>query len=144
MMGSISVPEEIKKEIDYALVNLNSPMQLSESTLLSFHIVAKYEQGNPTSLPYQALKAVLTDILGMLEKENSDYADILRGRFWEGLSPTEMTAKERPKRWAEKTFYNYQKKARNEFYSLFWQREQNLRQEQEAQLQSLVNAEADP
>lgn len=139
-MDSFPVPDEIKKEIDDALVNLNSPLILSESKLLSYYIVAKYKQENPSVLAYQAVKDVLNDVLDTLEKENSDYVNILRGRFWEGLSPTDMIARSRPKQWAQKTFYNYQKKARSEFYSLLWQREQSLRQD--AQLQSSVELES--
>lgn len=128
-MKSFPMPDEIKMEIDVALVNLNSPMKLGKSRLLSLCMVSKREQEDPTALPYQALRAVLTDILDILAKENSDYADILRGRFWEGLTPTIMIAKSRPQKWAEKTFYNYQKKARDEFYSILWQREQNCKQD---------------
>ncbi|MBK9924260.1 MAG: hypothetical protein IPP66_03120 [Anaerolineales bacterium] len=127
-MNSIPIPDEIITDIGDALANLNSPLQLGESKLLSFNIVIKYEQENPAALPYQALKAVLANILETLEKENPDYADILRGRFWEGLSPKDMIAKGRPKRWAERTFYNYLRKAKDEFFSLFWQREQSITQ----------------
>ncbi|MBN8581047.1 MAG: hypothetical protein J0L96_10275 [Anaerolineae bacterium] len=138
-MRILPLTDEVKTEIDEALTNLNSPLQLGESKLISYNTAIKYQQENVTTLPYQALKAVLTDILERLEIENPVYADILRGRFWEGLSPNDMIVKERPKRWAEKTFYNYQRKAKNEFYFLFWQREQSLRQS--AQLNSLVNSE---
>lgn len=124
-MDTITIPNEIKTEIDDALDNLNSPEKLSESKLLSLSMVVRHMEENPSVLPYQTLKAILTDILELLEKENPDCADILRGRFWEGLSPTNMIAKGRPKQWSEKTFYNYQKKARSEFYSLLWQKEQN-------------------
>lgn len=140
MMKPFPMPEEIKTEIDDALVNLNSPRKLGESKLLSLCMVAKYQQENPAALPYQVLKAVLTDILDILAKENSDYADILRGRFWEGLSPSTMVNKGRPQNWAEKTFYNYQKKARHEFYSLLWQREQSCKQDFQAQPQTTVQA----
>lgn len=124
-MSSNRVPDEIKTQIDNALDNLNSPEKLSESELLSLCMVARYLEENPSILPYQALKTVLADILDLLEEENSDYAIILRGRFWEGLSPTYMIAQGRPKQWSEKSFYNHQKKARAEFYSLLWQKEQN-------------------
>jgi len=121
------MPDEIKTEIDDALDNLNSPEKLNESELLSLCMVVRHGEENPSVLPYQTLKAILTDILDLLEKENPDCADILRGRFWEGLSPTYMIARGRPQKWAEKTFYNYQKKARGEFYSLLWQKEQNCK-----------------
>lgn len=128
-MGVDYIPDETVTEIDNALNNINSPLKLSKSHLLLSSLVIKRQQENPSEAPYQALKAVLTDILDTLKAENPDFADILRGRFWEGLSPANMVSQGRPKQWSEKTFYNYQKKARNEFYSLFWQREQNLRQD---------------
>jgi len=127
MMSSSRVPDEIKTQINDALDNLDSPERLSESKLLSLCMVVRHVEENSSVLPYQALKTVLTDILDLLEQENSDYADILRGRFWEGLSPINMIAKGRPKQWSEKTFYNHQKKARAEFYSLLWQKEQNCK-----------------
>lgn len=128
-MGMTSIPDEITQEIENALNNINSPLKLGGSTLLSSFLVTKRLQENPSELSYQALKAVLTGILDILKAENPSYADILHGRFWEDLSPNNMIAQGRPKQWSEKTFYNYQKKARREFYSLFWQREQNLRQD---------------
>ncbi len=133
------VPDEIKTQIDNALENLNSPESLAESKLLSLCMVARHMEKNPSATPYETLKQILTDILDLLEKENHDYADILRGRFWEGLSPTAMIDSGRPKQWAEKTFYNYQKKARSEFYSLLWQREQGCQREFPAQLPAELN-----
>lgn len=127
-MSFLSVPNEISSEIDGVLENLDSPLRLSKSILLSSHIVAQRNQENPSELPYQSLKAILTEILSVLEEENPDHADILRGRFWEGLSPTNMIAQGRPQHWSEKTFFNHQKKARQEFHTIYWQREQNARQ----------------
>lgn len=123
-MNSFPDPESLEVEISEALVNLNSPKKLSESNLLSLALVAIYKQKDPAALPYQTLKAVLTEILNLLEIENADYADILRGRFWEGLSPASMISNGRPKQWSEKTFYNHQKRARQEFAALLWQKEQ--------------------
>jgi hypothetical protein len=40
-----------------------------------------------------------------------------------------MIVNGRPKQWSEKTFYNYQKKARQEFTALFWQKEQEYGQD---------------
>ena len=117
-------PEKFELEIAEALNNLNSPKKLSESGLLSLALVANYKQQDPSALPYQSLKAVLTDILRLLEIENADYADLLRGRYWEGKNPASMIANGRPKRWSEKTFFNYQKKARQEFAALLLQKEQ--------------------
>lgn len=122
-------PEKFELEIGEALGNLNSPKKLSESNLLSLALIANYKQKDPAALPYQSLKAVLTDILRMLEQENADYADILRGRYWEGLSPASMISNARPKQWSEKTFFNYQKKARQEFAALLLQKEQESLQQ---------------
>lgn len=124
-MNSLNIPNQIINEIDSALENLNSPLALSKSLLLSSRIVVNRNRENPAELPYQSLKAVLTEVLFVLAEENPDHADILRGRFWEGLSPTNMIVNGRPQQWSEKTFYNHQKKARQEFYTIFWQREQN-------------------
>ncbi len=117
-------PESFENEIGEALNSLNSPKKLSESNLLLLSLVSEYKQKDPSALPYQVLRAVLTDILDMLETENADYADILRGRFWEGLSPASMITSSRPRQWSEKTFFNHQKKARQEFAALLWQKEQ--------------------
>lgn len=124
-MSFILIPDEIKTQIDTALDNLNSPEKLSESELLSLCVVVRYREENPSVLPSEALKAILSEVLALLKKENYDYADILLGRFWERLSPTFMISQGRPKKWAEKTFYIHQKKARSEFYSLLWQKEQH-------------------
>ena len=72
----------------------------------------------------------------MLEEDNADYADILRGRFWEGHTVTKMRMSERPHAMGETAFYNYQRKAIKEFVSIFrqkeevcWRREQALEAE---------------
>jgi hypothetical protein len=129
-MSSIRIPEETKTQIDDALDNLNSLEKLRESKLLSLCMVTRHVKRNPSVLPSQALKAVLTETLDLLEKENSDHGDILRGRFWEGLNATQMIAVGRPKKWSEKTFFNYQKEARSEFHSLLWQKEEKYRDDE--------------
>ena len=64
--------------------------------------------------------------------ENAEYADLLRGRFWEGQQVEEMLTAERPMAMSRRTFANYQKSAIQTFAFLFLQAEAGRRQRQGA------------
>lgn len=135
---NISVPDKVKKEVQESLRDLQKPSKLDKSPLGSSCIVAKYHQENLEATKALALKEVLTKILSLLEKEAPDHADILKGRFWEGHKLTKMIVDQRPKAWAERTFYDRQAEALQRFTELFWEQEQACQRSLQPSVEILV------
>lgn len=113
---------EIKQHLPYVLRYLMKPEKLETSPFSSMCLV-KQRCLLETTISYQALVLVLTEVREQLGETFPEDADLLNGRFWEGLSVQEMIATQRPKLWAERTFYNKQKEAINRFAQLLAERE---------------------
>lgn len=121
------------KEVAIILRNFNQPDKWQDSPWLSSELVKNYILSGKSQTPYQAIRNIFSDILGVLSQESPDYGDILRGRFWEGQLVTRMVKNGRPQYWEERNFYIYQKKAIAHFTSLL------LKQEQICQESNLKN-----
>lgn len=66
---------------------------------------------------------MLTDVLDLLALESTDHADLLKGRFWEGLSVEQMVEAERPRPWQDRNFQNRQRRAVERLAELLWEKE---------------------
>lgn len=86
-------------------------------------LVAAYRADHPGTLRAEAVRAVLTDVLDLLALESTDHADLLKGRFWEGLSVEQMVEAERPRPWQDRNFQNRQRRAVERLAELLWEKE---------------------
>lgn len=120
-----NLDEEHIKEVSRILRDFNQPDEWEDSYWLSSFLIRDYIKLGKSQTPYQAVRAVFSDILDLLSQESPHYGDILRGRYWEGLHVRQMVKNGRPQYWEERTFYLYQKKAIVRFTSLLWEREKN-------------------
>lgn len=135
---SILVSDELYRTFLKTFQGLQDPMALAESPLLARPLIQQARQQDENALPYQALKKVFGEILDLLATENADYADLLRGRFWEGQQVEEMLTTERPMAMSRRTFANYQKSAIQTFAFLFLQAEAGRQQKAETATHSLL------
>jgi len=125
-------------QIKKALEKLKAPQELKQTKLASSCMV-KARVRNDQVILTQAIQKVLSEVLSVLEENDPNYADLLRGRYWEGHTVTKMLMSERPKAIAEKTFFNYQKKGIQQFTSIFQQKEEAcLRTQQAVEVQMEV------
>ena len=106
------------EEVSQILRNLQKPEKWKHSPWLAFHLTVNYVKAGKFKTESQAVKEVFSEALDLLSKENADYADILRGRYWEEITVKEMVAIGRPKQWEERTFYHNQKDAIKRFTTL--------------------------
>lgn len=122
------VSDELYRIFLKTFQSLPEPLALAESPLLARPLIQRALEQDENVIPYQALKKVFGDILDLLATENPEYADLLRGRFWEGQQVEEMLTAERPMAMSRRTFANYQKNAILTFAFLFLQAESGRRQ----------------
>jgi hypothetical protein len=127
LQSSTVIPQAIQNQIEEALKSLDSPRELSALTeLLALNIF----QQNVNLPPYENLRIVFSDVLTELRNINPDYANLLEGRRWQKLSVEEMIQKRRPQQWSASQFYKIQSNATDEFVTLLWQRELDIRKNQ--------------
>ncbi|GAB4484705.1 MAG: hypothetical protein Fur0016_15410 [Anaerolineales bacterium] len=121
------VTETHTKEISAILRNLNDPEKWQNSRWLNSCLVKNYSSTDQSATPSAALKAILTQTLDVLSHENANYAAILRGRYWDGLSVHQMIDIA-PHYWQERNFYFLQSKAIARFATLLLEKEKNCQQ----------------
>jgi hypothetical protein len=131
-MAGQSIPVNLERDLRQALEVITSPSGLSASPCISTCLVQEKLREQRQTPSREILQDILTDTLNRLKEHQPENADLLHGRFWEGLTPTEMVAKQRPKAWSERTFYKRQKHAIEEFVHLFWEQEYACQSDQEA------------
>ncbi len=115
-------PTELEQHVREALQNRNRIDRLQNSPLLALPLVEQ-RRSDEQLARYEALQVVFDAILLELRQSNSDYADLLHGRYWEGVQVKKMVADERPVSWSESSFYNHQARAIQQFALIF--QEQN-------------------
>lgn len=115
------------KEISAILRNLHEPEKWQDSHWLNSGLVKNYSSRDQAATPSAALKTILTQTLDVLSHENANYAAILRGRYWDGLSVHQMIDKA-PHYWQERNFYFLQSKAIARFATLLLEKEKNCQQ----------------
>lgn len=126
---SIPIPtDETLDALRYTLRHLTTPGKLENSPWAASPLVTKHMRKHPGLLQANALHAVLTEVLTLLEQVNKDHATLLRGRFWEGLRVAEMLHTSRPYPMEERTFYLQQQEAIRHFGTLLLAQEQAQQQ----------------
>ncbi len=126
-------------EADYskfrtALNSYNHVTDLAKSDLIKSCLIQKHLIDKTGTSPVEELREVLRELTNLLEEINPDYADIIRGRYFEELTVGEMLAVHRPSPMAERTLKKHQRQAIFELASLFLQREEICRQEMQGKL----------
>ena len=127
--------ENVGKEIHQALRNLDGETAYKRARLkrlpglLSSCLVRRYLHQHPSEQVHYALKAVLTTVLDMLEKENPKYSLLLGSRFWKGNSIKEVLTKgnefiEQYGPMSERRLFDVQKEAISLFAIVFWRLEE--------------------
>ncbi|MFZ1804643.1 MAG: two-component regulator propeller domain-containing protein [Nitrospira sp.] len=129
-MTSSVPPEALMGNVHQLLRDLKSPDKLMDSQWASSCLATQCSQEHLAILPRQVLPTVLGEALQTLETEASLYADILRGRYWEGLSVAQMVTSSRPQPLSERRFFEYQNEAVQRFAQILWEKEQRCKQEQ--------------
>jgi len=129
VIDNAPVSNELYRTFLKTFQGLQDPLALAESPLLERPLVQRALQQDENAIPYQVLKKVFGEVLDLLTTENAEYADLLRGRFWEGQQVEEMLTAERPLAMSRRTFANYQKNAIQTFAFLFLQAESGRQQQ---------------
>lgn len=84
------ISQEIYESFLLALKNLGNAEALANSPLISSCLVTSYIKNNFHSSPSEALRAVLTKLLALLEVGSNTHAKLLHARFWEGKTLKEI------------------------------------------------------
>jgi hypothetical protein len=114
-------------ELHTLLRHLDDPAVLARSGLIEMALVKRQQQTQPGLTPAAALHTVLTDSLDHLDPA---LADLLDGRFWEGLTVVEMLHQGRPEPQSERRFYEQQNRAIERFALLLAEQERLCRRQQ--------------
>lgn len=125
--GKINEVEQVR----YVLRWLNKPKKLEKSVWVNSCLITRLMNDNRQLAGYQALKEIFTEVLTEVETESPEDADILRGRFWEGLKVTKMLTEQRPYPMGESTFYIAQKEAIDRFARILSQFETKCQRERQ-------------
>lgn len=137
-------PSAEGNEIRYLLRHLKAPAKWNQSQWLASCLVTGKLREQPKLSAAQAVRAVFRDILLLLEAENPDHADILRGRFWDSLTVASMVGQARPQVWSERNFFIQQDAAIERFNTLLQERERACDQQQVQQSADLSKGEHRP
>lgn len=127
-----SLPQATLNDLRQTLRHLNSPTKLAHSPWLASAAVAQRQQARSELSPAQALCTLLNEVLTTLSTQQPLYADLLRGRFWEGLTVAEMLAYERPQAQSERRFHQQQEEALIHFTRLLAEQETHYQRHQAA------------
>lgn len=103
---------------------LSKAAWIGPSRLIRQHIVE-----HPAALVADAVVAVFNRVLVALEKETPEWADLLRGRFWEGKQVARMLSDERPRSWSQTLFFEQQALAINRFLGILQEMEIRCREQ---------------
>jgi hypothetical protein len=122
-MGPVTVTDDQVEETWQLLRQLRNPERLNQSKWISACVVRRHLNLHPGQLAHEALRAALEAVLAKLETESPLHADVLRGRFWEGLGITMMRAEERPAAVSEGQFHVYQREAVRRFTRILLEQE---------------------
>lgn len=114
--------DKVLKEINQALGNLTNSDKLAKSPWLSSCLVGKRRIEKPDLSRLEALREVFTEVLGVLQTQARESAELLRLKYWEGLTGTQVNEKLLVGEIS--TYYNHRKEAVTNFATLLWEREQ--------------------
>ncbi|MGH2541329.1 MAG: hypothetical protein ACRDIB_00945 [Ardenticatenaceae bacterium] len=115
--------DELIAGVHYVLRHLHHPARLEDSPWLDACLVAQRVQEGRATTRYQALREIFREVLDLLADESEEYADILRGRYWDRWSVRKMVNRNRPQAWSDRTFQYRHKEALARFARLLWTKE---------------------
>jgi hypothetical protein len=115
---------ETARSVHKILRKFRSLEKIESSEWFSKCLVTKAQETGPHLTPISAVRTVYTNALTLLKQESGDYADILQGRFWEGLSVAQMISRQRPYLCSEGRFFSMQKDAILRFTGILLEKEQ--------------------
>ncbi len=118
-MPSTAAIEQLRQ----LLRHRHNPAKLDVSPWLTAAAVAQKQQLQPTLTPVAALLVLLDETLAALRTAAPEWADLLQGRFWEGLTVEEMLAQQRPQAQSPRRFHQQQDQALHAFAQLLAQAE---------------------
>ncbi|GAB4501632.1 MAG: hypothetical protein Fur0035_11750 [Anaerolineales bacterium] len=116
------VIETSSKEVLAILRHLHEPEKWKNSYWLTSRFVTSQFSDGKSATHSAAFQVILDNTLQLLSQENAIYGDILRKRYWDGLSVHQMMNKA-PYFWQERNFYVLQNKAVLRFTSLLLEQE---------------------
>ncbi len=103
--------QKLAQQLHQALRALRSPAKLARSPLLQSALLAQQQRANPTMTPVQLLCSILNDLHTALHHQLPLGADLLHGRFWEGVTAERMVQLDRPEPQSISRFYQQQEQA---------------------------------
>lgn len=92
-------------------------------------LIRQHIEEHPTALVAEVVIIVFNRVLAALEKETPDWADLLRGRFWEGKQVARMLTDERPQPWSQTIFFEQQALAVDRFLAILQEMETRCREQ---------------
>lgn len=110
-MTASTVTPPLAQQLHQALRVLRSPTKLAHSALLESSLVTQRQKTDPTITAPQALRTLLDEYLHKLHEQDAKAADLLRGRFWEGITVDQMMQRDRPEAQSQSRFYQQQEQA---------------------------------
>ncbi|MEZ4866767.1 MAG: NB-ARC domain-containing protein [Caldilineaceae bacterium] len=109
---TVATPDPIPAtDLHQTLRLLHVPAKLARAPLLHSPLVMQRQQINPPHSLTQTLCTTLDQLRIQLQQQNKKAADLLLGRFWEGLTAEQMVQRERPEPQSIRRFYQQQEQA---------------------------------
>lgn len=128
-LGAVS--DTLADEVLETLYSLRGRRRGSGSGWVPTRLIERYTITHPGTLRREAIRAILSEAREALAIESPDHADILLGRFWEGLTVEQMVGTSRPQPWQERNFQIQQRRAVERISEILWEKEVLFRQEEE-------------
>lgn len=127
-MSSQNLPDDVIRNILISIRNLDL---LKDRDWLSSNLATRARRNAPDITDSQILRTILTPVLEDLRADNENFADLLHGRYWEGLTIQEMIDTQRPggQTYAERSLRNLSKLARGHLARHLLEHEQSAGQQ---------------
>ncbi len=124
--------EPVVQQIHQTLRVLHSPTKLIHSPLLASPLFIHQQRIEPDRSHIATLHALFDRLHEQLVEQDKAAADLLHGRFWEGLTVEKMLQLERPEAQSVSRFYQQQEQAILQLAQLWEEAEWALRNQQRA------------
>ncbi len=113
--STTSLPTDPIDQLRHLLRDRRQPAKLNTSPWLTAASVQFKQQQQPELTPTTALLTLLDETLAALTTTQPHLADLLRGRFWDGLTVDEMVIQQRPEPQSTRRFHQQQDQALHAF-----------------------------
>jgi len=110
-MTASRATSNLAHQLHQTLRALHSPTKLAASPLLQSPILVQQQKLHPTATPVQLLSDLLLQLHDELHQRRPQSADLLHGRFWEGVTAERMVQLDRPEPQSISRFYQQQEQA---------------------------------